>query len=130
MPTNIEVTSLPTWPSSLPVAPLIAAYSEQHPSLTTSVTSGNKSKLIRKTSTRTQVPIVVNFNLTKEQLTTFESFVYDVLEGGAVRFTFEHPRKEENVEVSFDATQQNVFTIEPNGSMSYFKVATQFLVWS
>lgn len=126
----IEVESLPSWPVTLPIAPLLAAYSEQHPNLATSVTAGNKTKLIRRASTRTQIPISVDFNFSKEQMTLFETFVYTTLEGGSIRFTFVHPRTEQAIEVSFDASQQNLFTITPNGSMRYFKVATQFLVWS
>lgn len=130
MATYIETESIPTWPAGIPIAPLVAAYSETHPSLSTSVTSGNKSKIIRKTSTRTQIPINVAFNFTKDELTLFETFVYSTLEGGVIRFSFAHPRTGTSIETSFDASQQNLFTIEPNGSMNYFKVSTQFLVWS
>lgn len=130
MANYIESESLPSWPVSLPIAPLLAAYLENHPSLSTSVTTGNKSKLIRKTSSRTQIPIVVEFNFSEAQMNVFETFFYNTLEGGAIRFTFVHPRTKQLVEVSFDPSQQNVFTISPNGSMRYFKVTTQFLVWS
>ena len=130
MPTTFDDISLPTWPLELPIAPLISAYQEQYPSLISSVTSGNKSKLIRKTSTRSQISIIVHFNLTKDQVDSFVSFIDDVLEGGAVRFTFRHPRTYEQIEVSLDPTQTNRFTIDPNGSMDYFKVTTQFIVWS
>lgn len=130
MANYIEDVAIPSWPVTLPTAPLFAAYSEQHPSLAAVVTSGNKSKLIRKTSTRAQVPISVEFNFSKDQMTLFENFVYTTLEGGAIRFTFKHPRTEQVVDVSFDASQQNLFTIVPNGSMEYFKVSTQFLIWS
>ena len=130
MGTTTEVESLPTWPVTLPIAPLLSALSEQYPNLTTSVTSGNKSKLIRKVSTRAQVTLVVNFNFTEEEVGYFTTFVDDTLEGGAMRFTFTHPRTGASIETSFDPTQTNRFTIEPNGSMSYFKVTTQFLIWS
>ncbi len=129
MPTFIPTESLPEWPMSLPIAPLLASYRETHKSLTSSITTGNKSVIMRKVTTRVQKPMPVVFNFSKEEMTIFENFVYDTLEGGAVRFTFQHPRLKTIIEVTFDPSQENVFTIEPQDSMDFFKVSTQFLVW-
>ena len=130
MGTTIEVASLPEWPSTLPVAPLISAYAETHKTLVTAVTTSNKSVLIRKNATRAQPTFTVDFNLTAAQTAFFETFFYDTLEGGAIRFTFKHPRLGTNIEVSFDPTQDSAFTIDPQGGMENFKITTKFLVWN
>lgn len=127
MPTNI---TLPAWPGALPLTPLLDAYSESFPSLISNVTTGNKSMIVRKTATRSQTMLSVSFNLTKEQAETFIGFFEDTLDGGAGRFTFTHPRTKEAIEVSFSPTQQEAFTLEPNGSMNYFKISMQLIVWS
>ena len=127
MPTNIV---LPAWPGSLPLTPLLDAYSESFPSLISNVTTGNKSMIVRKMATRSQTMLSVSFNLTKDQAENFIGFFNDTLDGGAGRFTFTHPRKKEVIEVSFSPTQQEAFTLEPNGSMNYFKISTQLIVWS
>lgn len=121
---------IPTWPAMLPVAPLLSSYKEDARTLTKAVTSGNKSMLIRRVSTRAQTPISVSFNLTKDQVNMFESFFYDVLAGGALRFSFVHPRKGTTIEVSFDPSAETAYTIEPQESMAYFKVNAKFLIWS
>ena len=122
--------TLPAWPASLPVAPLLDAYSEAFPSLIANVTTGNKSMLIRKMATRSQIVLNVEFNLTKEQASIFEDFYNLTLDGGAARFTFTHPRKNEEIEVSFAPSQQSAFTLTPNGSMNNYKISLQLLVWS
>ena len=130
MGTSIEIAALPEWPSTLPVAPLISAYAETHKTLVTAVTTSNKSVLVRKNATRAQPTFTVDFNLTAAQTTTFETFFYDTLEGGAIRFTFKHPRLGTNIEVSFDPTQDSAFTIDPQSSMENFKITTKLLVWN
>lgn len=122
--------SLPAWPSSLPLAPLIDAYNEAFPSLMANVTTGNKSLLLRKMASRSQITLDISFNLTEEQATIFEEFFYLTLDGGSLRFTFTHPRKKTEIEVSFSPTQQTAFTLKPNGSMEFFEVSFQLLVWS
>ena len=115
---------------SLPVAPLIAAYQEEAKTLAKSITSGNKSLIVRKLATRTQRPISVAFNLSAEQVETFELFFNNTLDGGVGRFSFTHPRTGEEIEVSFDPTQSTAFTISPQSSMRYFKLTAKFIVWS
>ena len=129
MGTTIEVASLPEWPSSLPVAPLIAAYNETHKTLATAVTTGNKTVLVRRNATRAQKTFTTNFSFTAAQVSTFETFFYTTLEGGAMRFTFKHPRKGTTIEVSFDPTQDSAFTIDPEGGMDCLKITTKLLVW-
>lgn len=127
MPTEI---SLPSWPEALPLAPLLDAYDEAHPSLISNVTTGNKSMIVRKMATRSQVVLSTSFNLTRDQASIFEDFFYITLDGGASRFTFTHPRKKEEIEVSFSPTQNEAFTLSPNGSMDFYELAMQLIVWS
>lgn len=122
--------SIPSWPTTLPVSPLLSSYDEEVKSLTSAVTTGNKSILIRRMSTRTQTPISVAFNFTKNQVAIFETFFYNTLGGGALRFSFTHPRTKEEIEVSFDPSSEVAFKISPQDSMSYFKVSAKFLIWS
>lgn len=124
-----EVT-IPSWPSTLPQAPLIAAYSESTKSLASVVTTGNKSAIIRRNTTRSQTPMKIAFNFTKEQVAFFETFFYDTLGGGIRIFSFTHPRKKTTIEVSFDPSQEEVYTIEPQDNMSFFKITMQLLVWN
>lgn len=124
-----EKITIPVWPFTLPLAPLLDAYDETHASLAQSVTSGNKSILLRRNSTRSQSRMSVAFNLNKQQAGYFETFFYSTLAGGTLRFSFEHPRKREQIEVSFDPTVDQAFTLKPQQSMSYFKVAFTLIVW-
>ena len=124
-----EVT-IPTWPDSLPLSPLIAAFQEEGKSLARAVTSGNKSVIVRKIATRTQRPISVAFNLSAEQVETFEQFFYGTLDGGVGRFSFTHPRTTDVIEVSFDPSQTTAFTIAPQSSMRYFKLTAKFIIWT
>lgn len=123
---------LPMWPASLPPAPLLADYGERYTSLATSVTTGNKSLLIRRSGTRAQDRLSVAFLFNMRQVDYFEQFYYDVLDGGANRFLFEHPRKRIQIECSFDPTNEEGYTIVPieQLTMSYFKMATTFIVWN
>lgn len=122
--------SLPVWPSALPRQPLLDALEESFPSLISNVTTGNKSMIVRKMASRSQTKLSVSFNFTKEQMQTFEDFFNQTLDGGSVRFTFKHPRKKQNVTVSFSPTQNVAFTSVPNGSMNYFKVQAEFIIWN
>lgn len=127
MPTEIV---LPAWPGTLPLTPLLDAYNEAYPTLIANVTTGNKSMIVRKMATRSQTILSTSFNLTKAQAEIFEDFFYITLDGGAGRFTFTHPRKKEAIEVSFSPTQNEAFTLTPNGSMDFYKVSMKLIVWS
>lgn len=120
------------WPDSLPLAPLLADYHEGFTGVTTSVTTGNKSILIRRNSSRAQNRLYVAFLFNKEQVEYFETFFFDVLNGGSERFMFEHPRTRREIECSFDPTQNEPFTITPMEglSMTYFKMESTFLIWT
>lgn len=122
--------AIPIWPTTLPQAPLIENLSERYTTLAQSVTSGNKSILVRRNSTRAQDRLAVSFNLTRAQVGYFEKFYYDTLAGGTLRFSFTHPRTKNTIEVSIDPTSDSSFTIEPNGSMNFFLLTLQLIIWN
>lgn len=121
--------NIPIWPDSLPLSPLLDAYEETHSSLAQSVTSGNKSILLRRNSTRAQSKLSVAFALRRKEVEYFTAFFYDTLAGGTLRFTFEHPRTRKQIEVSFDPTSDQAFTIQPQQTMELYKIAFTLIVW-
>lgn len=121
---------IPTWPDSLPIAPLLADYSETKSSLAQAVTTGNKSILLRRNSTRAQDKLNVSFALNRQQTKYFEQFFYDTLAGGTLRFTFRHPRTLETIEASFDPTSEQALTITPQESMEIYKVTFTLIIWN
>lgn len=129
---GLDMSADAFWPPSLPQAPLLSAYNERYSSTVTSVTTGNKSLLIRKNSSRAQDRLEVAFIVTRKQVEIFKTFFNDTLDGGSRRFYFEHPRTLEDVECSFDPTTDAPFTITPadNITMEYFKITATFIVWN
>lgn len=123
---------IPTWPATLPVSPLLAEYSETHSTLATSVTTGNKSILLRRNTTRAQDRLSVSFVFTRQQVEYFTTFFYDTLAGGTLRFSFTHPRTLQVIECSFDPTTDQGFTIEPagNDTMKHYHVAFTLIIWN
>lgn len=119
------------WPASLPIAPLLATYNERYASTVTAVTTGNKSLLVRKNSSRAQNRLDVAFMLNKKQVEYFKTFYNDILDGGSTRFYFQHPRTLEDIECSFDPTTDQPFTITPadNLTMKYYKLVATFIIW-
>lgn len=122
--------NIPTWPDTLPPAPQLDGYNETHSSLTTSVTTGNKSLLIRRNSTRAQDRLNLTFMMNRKQVSYFEQFFYNTLAGGSLRFNFTHPRTLETIECSFDPTNDDSITITAQESMNLFKVEVVFIVWN
>lgn len=118
-----------TWPILLPQAPLLADFQEISTSTTSSVTTGNKSILVRRNTTRSQDRLKVSFHFTREQVDIFNEFYYDVLGGGAKIFYFKHPRTLKIIMVSFDPTSEQGFQLTPLGSMNHYKVDATFLIW-
>lgn len=121
--------AIPDWPVTLPKSPQLADYSETHSSLAQSVTTGNKAIILRRNSTRAQDKLNVTFMFSRQQTKYFTAFFYDTLAGGTLRFNFEHPRTLEKVEVSFDPTSEQGFTIEPQESMNIYKISFTLIVW-
>lgn len=125
-----ERMNIPMWPDGLPIAPLLADYNETKSSLAQSVTTGNKSILLRRNSTRAQDKLNVSFALNREQTAAFEQFFYDTLAGGTLRFSFRHPRTLKTIEASFDPTSDQAITIAPMESMKVYKVSFTLIIWN
>lgn len=120
---------VPTWPSSLPQAPQLADYGENYTSLAQSVTTGNKSLLIRRNSTRAQDRMTLSFMLNRQQVEYFEQFFYNTLAGGTLRFNITHPRTKKIIDVSFDPTSEQVFTVQPQQTMELYKISFTIIIW-
>lgn len=125
-----RIMNIPTWPVTLPERPEQPDYQESYTSLAQSVTTGNKSLLVRRNSTRAQDKLTVSFILDAEQVGYFTTFYYDTLAGGVLRFTFRHPRTEETIEVSFDPTANEAFTITPYNESTFYKLSASLIIWS
>lgn len=125
-----EKITIPIWPFTLPLSPLLDSYEETHSSLAQAVTSGNKSILLRRNATRAQDKLDVAFMLNRQQVGYFTTFFYDTLAGGSLRFHFEHPRTLEQIEVSFDPTAEKAFNVTPQQSMDIYKVSFTLIVWN
>lgn len=122
---------LPVWPPTLPIAPLLADFSEEIPGLATNMVTANKSLLIRRSCTRRQHKLNLAFHFTRLQTSYFEQFYNDGLLEGKRRFEFEHPRTRRVIEVSFDPTEEQCYSITPyiTAKMEHYKVACRFIVW-
>jgi len=105
-----------SWPSTLPQAPDADGYQEQAPDLTlrTSMDTG-PAKVRRRGAARPWV-MQVSFTLTAEQSETLRAFVYDTLSGGALRFTWVHPRMGAAIECRLRGTGENLYTLTPSGA--------------
>lgn len=83
---------MPTWPATLPQAPLADGYHEGGPGglLVREPDAGPPE--VRRRSTAGRQPIAAQYAVTAAQLATFELFVRDDLAGGALAFDWPHPR--------------------------------------
>jgi len=88
----------PTWPPDLPVQPLTSAYDEQPPRVLvrTPMESG-PAKVRRKLSNNIRL-VPLELRMTETQMETFDEFFMETLLGGALRFTWTHPRTGENID--------------------------------
>lgn len=123
------VTEYPMWPEELPIKPLLDAYSERPAKVTTSMSTQNKSPIVRRTATRGNRRIDVEFNLTYEQLEVFEDFCTEKLNQCSGIFRFVHPRTKSIVDVSFDPNSDPPYELTANGSNKYWLVRFTLMIW-
>lgn len=83
---------MPSWPSTLPSAPLAARYREMPPdtALRTEMDAG-PAKMRRRTTAAVR-PLEVEYLLSAAQVAALDSFYTDDLLGGTLGFDFTHPR--------------------------------------
>lgn len=111
--------AIPTWPTTLPLQPLVDGYEETWFSQTEHKTPANGAPMVRRTQKLSIVAFKVKFVLTEDQVNILNNFIYETLEGGALRFEFTHPRTKELVEMSFygkDTSSELVTIGEPKGT--------------
>lgn len=133
--------SIPTWPVNLPVTPLITGYEETLYTGVRHMTAANRAPLIRRNAVLRMRMIKCSFILNQPQLEILEDFVYDTLAGGALRFSFTHPRTKETIECSFHSSGDDspLYTIgEPRGTKLasdteqyniYYEISFNLIVW-
>lgn len=90
-----------TWPADLPQSPLINGFKDRLPALTVRSQPDVGPAKVRRRFTSAVRPMTFNFLMTSEQLTSFETFFIETLQGGALAFDFVHPRTEETISLRF-----------------------------
>lgn len=111
--------AIPTWPATLPLQPLVDGYEETWFSQTEFKTPDSGAPMVRRKQVLSIRAFKVKFVLTEEQVNFLDEFIYKTLEGGALRFSFTHPRTKEDVEMSFygkDTSTELVTIGEPKGT--------------
>lgn len=80
------------WPLTLPQTPLISGYSETMPStLLRSETETGPAKVRRRGNAK-PVTVQASYILNTEQMELLDTFVYEIIGGGAVCFDWPRPR--------------------------------------
>jgi hypothetical protein len=80
------------WPSSLPQAPLEAAYNEMAPDMAVRTEMDAGPAKVRRRFTAAPRPFPgIEFSLTFAQYATFDDFYVTTLQGGALSFNWQHP---------------------------------------
>lgn len=122
--------TIPSWPSTLPSRPQRTSYQEQIPGMSQVVTTGNKSLLVRRNSTRAQEKLSVVYVLSSDQVEYLKMFYNDTLAAGTLRFNYTHPVTGKVIEVSFDPSSENGLTITPFEKTLHWQVSMTFIIWS
>lgn len=92
---------MPTWPGTLPIAPLLDNFRETVPDtvLRTEMEQG-PAKLRQRTMAAVRT-LAVSYLLDKTQVTALETFYLTTLSGGITPFDFAHPRTAATVSCRF-----------------------------
>lgn len=92
---------MPTWPITLPTAPLMDRFRETPPDnvLRTEMETG-PAKLRRRTTAGVRV-LALTYLLSAEQVADLDAFYKTTLYGGALAFSFTHPREGGTVSCRF-----------------------------
>ena len=80
-----------TWPASLPSAPLVGGFSETLPDTLIRTSMDVGADKVRRRSTVQVIDMKMAFLLSKAQLATLTTFFITTTNGGADKFTFDHP---------------------------------------
>lgn len=83
---------MPSWPVTLPTAPLNDGFRETIPVTAVRTEMDAGPAKIRRRTTAGVRRLALSYLLTASQVDTLESFVSGDIAGGALSFTFPHPR--------------------------------------
>lgn len=81
-----------TWPATLPQSLEAGSYNEEDSSVLIRTDMGVGPAKIRRRQTAKTVNITASLTLTEAQVETFQTFYDTTLAGGALEFTWTHPR--------------------------------------
>lgn len=102
------------WPTTVPSAPIYDSYSETAPNYTLRSSTSTGPGKVRRRSSALPVQLTMSLQLSPAQLTAFEDFVLNMLDGGALRFEIPHPRTEATIEARI-LGGDNLYQVSPGG---------------
>lgn len=88
---------MPSWPQSLPPAPLLDGFVETVPETIIRTAMDQGPAKVRQRSSAGVRVFQMSFLLTKVQTAVFDNFYLNTLNGGALMFDFTHPRTGETL---------------------------------
>lgn len=97
-----------SWPVTLPQDVLVQGYAEAFPSTTLRTQMDAGPAKTRRRFTASVRPLRVTMPLTRAQVALLDTFYTDTLEGGALEFTWTHPRTLAAVTLRFVSPPQPV----------------------
>lgn len=89
--------SMPSWPSALPLAPLLEGFVEKTPETVIRTEMDQGPAKMRQRSSAGIRRFQMSFLLNKSQTAVFDGFYLSVINGGARAFAFAHPRTGETL---------------------------------
>ena len=111
---------MPTWPNTLPVSPLLDGFSETLPEtlIRTKMETG-PDKVRARTSAGVR-KFQMSFMFDRAQTATFDRFYQNTINGGALSFSFVHPRTDEVMDQRLTKAPQYM-----SANSKFFKVVIE-----
>jgi len=94
--------SLASWPGTLPDIPLSQGYKEGVPNLLLRTQMDQGPAKVRRRHSAGVRQVALMLQLHKDQVATLDAFYLGPLEGGALRFTWVHPRTQVPTDFRFE----------------------------
>jgi len=114
---------MPTWPNTLPQSPLLDGFRETVPDITIRSTMDQGPAKVRLRTTAAVRTMALTYLMSKDQIAALETFYLATVQGGALSFTFTHPRSNTVMNCRFTRPPEYVPT---NGN--FFRVAIELEV--
>ncbi len=92
---------MPAWPETLPLSPLAGSFRETLPDTVLRTGMDQGPAKLRQRSTAGTRGILVSYILDRAQVMTLDDFHETALEGGALSFSYTHPRDDNTVTCRF-----------------------------